>query len=281
MIIEMTDKEYFEVKAINSSMLKTLYFESAKHLDFNKESKSLSTGKLFHRYLLEPELFKKTTVLQPEFFPISKEMKEKYSENMENYSRTKEFRDKKQAFDDSIGDRTLVSKSELETLENMKNSILESKELYNLFLTGGKAEVVINQEIDIKGKKYSCKVKLDYLIIGNIVYIIDVKSTKSASYNNFKRDIIKYGYDIQAAFYHDIIRKYLISIPEAIDINRIEFIWLAIETSAPYGFAWYECSQQTFDYGRDKYMSVIEEARRVIETGEKAGYRASYEVVPI
>jgi len=279
MIINMSEKNYraMDRTHIYSSLLKTIYSQSAKHLDKEREENDAFTfGTLAHMYILEPEKFKETTILQPEFNPISKEMKEKYKDGDANYNRTKECREQKEAFEASVGDKTVVSPSDMEKLEKMLTSIKNGNyDLYEEFLTGGKAEyTIVNDFHEHNGKKFPVKVRIDYFIFRDTITIVDVKTTQNASEQSFRYDIRKYGYDIQAAFYMDVVK-------QKFPGHSVRFLWVAIEKLPPYAFGWYECSQETYKYGYDKYSSVMEEALNVLNGGVKKGYKAAYDIVAI
>ena len=54
------------------------------------------------------------------------------------------------------------------------------------------------------------------------------------------------------------------------------------EEGNPYGdTAWYRCSAETYEYGREKYTSVMDQALQVLRGGEKRGYKAAYEIVSL
>ena len=124
------------------------------------------------------------------------------------------------------------------------------------------------------GNNYPVKARIDYFINRDIITIVDLKTTQSASLKSFKSDIIKYGYDIQAAFYIDVVRN---KFPG----KAVDFLWIAVEKVPPYGFGWYRCSKETYDYGKAKYSPLMEEALNIVRGGEKKGYKAAYDIVSI
>lgn len=273
-----------------STMLKTLYSQSAKHLDIRKDSSSFNFGRLSHMNVLEPERFEEETIEQPVFAPLSKEMKLKYAVTMVNgivsevhtdYGRTKECREQKELFEKESDGLLVVSKSDAERLKEMKAVLIsENKPFYKSYIVDGESEAtIVRNNFQCGDMSAPAKVRLDKLIIDDtfkLITIVDYKTTQNASPHAFKYEVKKYGYEIQAAFYIDIV----MDNPLYKDY-KIDFIWLAQESLPPYNFGYYRCSEDTYLDGKHKYQSVFKTAVDILNGAKKEGYKASKEIVSI
>lgn len=273
----MSEKAYraLDTTHIYASMLKTLSSQSAKHLGIRKESEAMSFGTAVHMYLLEPSKFKTTYIERPEFKPLSDKMKEKYGDVLTHYSKTTEYKEQATAFEATVGARTVISITDMERLRNIKRSLKatpKGKALYERFIVAGDSELsVVEGTMPFGDKSAPAKARLDNMVIeGDTGYIVDVKSCQSAKRGPFKYDSKKWGYDIQGAFYHD-----LVSYKWRNMLTHIRFLFCAVETSPPYNVGWYEMGSEMYEEGKRKYGAVIGEAIDVINGGEKKGYSSA------
>ena len=88
---------------------------------------------------------------------------------------------------------------------------------------------------------------------GNTV-IADVKTTTDASPNEFPREVAKWGYDQQAAFYLDLM-------------GATFFMFLAVEKEAPYAVGIYNLDSDSIDIGRRKNERNLALLQACIESG--------------
>lgn len=100
--------------------------------------------------------------------------------------------------------------------------------------------------------------------------ILDVKSTRDASITGFSRDIGKYGYDVQAAFYIDGIK--------AVTGLELPFYFVPIEKDGPHEVAMYRASDDMVATGRKKYRAALELLQWCREKGEYPGYQPFGEI---
>jgi len=273
----MSEKQYraLDETHIYASMIKTLSSQSAKHLGIRKESSSMSFGTAVHMYLLEPEKFRKEYIGRPEFLPLSDENKKKYADSLTHYSKTKEFKEQAAKFEDAVGARNVISIADMERLRNMKRSLKatpKAKALFERFIVAGHSELsIVEGAMPYEGVSAPSKARLDNFVVeGDIGYIVDVKSCQSAKRHSFKYDSKKWGYDIQGAFYHDLVSYKYRNI-----LKEIRFLFCAVETAPPYNVGWYEMSCEMYNEGKAKIGAVIGEAIGVINGAEKKGYSSS------
>jgi hypothetical protein len=111
-----------------------------------------------------------------------------------------------------------------------------------------------------------CKGRIDRFsrLWGNSV-IADLKTTENASEDAWKREVVKYQYHTQAAFYMDGLQT--ISPAEA-----RKFLWLALEKKPPYALAIYEPDAATIGKGRSMYRNYLRQYLKANTSGEWPGY---------
>ena len=90
--------------------------------------------------------------------------------------------------------------------------------------------------------------------------VADLKTTEDASQEGFARSIAKYGYDMQHPFYLDTLNLALQQQDEAtVDhpASAKQFVFIAVEKSAPYAVAVYVLDSESVDVGRTKYEAAL------------------------
>lgn len=85
----------------------------------------------------------------------------------------------------------------------------------------------------------------DYQVLG------DIKSTVSAAPEDFSRDVLKWGYQIQDAFYRDGWAK------EA-GWEPTTFVFIVVEKTRPYLAATYDLNPSRLEDGREKYRRLLD-----------------------
>ena len=111
-------------------------------------------------------------------------------------------------------------------------------------MSGGLAEVscILEGFRDI-----NVRIRPDYLCDKHIV---DLKTCVDARSDAFSRSIMTFGYAIQASWYCDIA--------QALDGQKRDFYWVAVEKEAPFAVAVYKASDAMLEYGRAQYLKAIE-----------------------
>jgi hypothetical protein len=303
-MINISERQYRDMDKthIYSSMLKTIYSESARHLNKREENESFDFGSIAHMFILEKDRFKKEYIRLPElpkFSPISDKTKKDYGPGGKgkDYTRTNEWKEQRNNFVKQEGfeidpetneithsSKKICTESDMETLLSMKESATKDfPSLFKKYLTGGKAEYnIILNHFRMKlanGKELviPAKCRLDYVVeFEEHVVVVDVKTCKSANPKSFKYDIIKYGYDIQEAWYTDLAEDHF---------NKpVYFLFFAMEKQYPYNCAFYDTRNEGksgYTYGREKIESVIEEAVEVLKGASRRGYVKQDTIVSI
>ena len=128
--------------------------------------------------------------------------------------------------------------NQIETLASNVHACLGDSGIF----TGGMAELSGFTEL------LGCNVRIrpDYL---KDDIIVDLKTSHDSRIESFQRSIFTYGYDLQAAFYLDCAAQ--------IDGKQRRFLWVAVESEAPYGVCVYEPDEAVLERGRKLYRQAI------------------------
>lgn len=216
-----------------------------------KETAALFFGNAFHSFLLEPVKFHDKFVVNP--FPDR---------------RTKAY--KQFADECRANNKLILSSEELNTLQGMKNAVIEHPTLPDLLnleiFTATTMDGIQHKDYNLTGdfqvehpvhffyRGIKCKAFYDYVNFGRNI-IIDLKTCSNASDDDIiSKDMINYEYYIQEAFYK---LAYLLSIKK----NVVpEFYFVMIEKEPPYGISirslgkdWEEIAINVINRTIDKY----------------------------
>jgi len=97
--------------------------------------------------------------------------------------------------------------------------------------------------------------------------ILDLKTTDDASPQGFQKKAFNLGYDIQAAFYSDLVARVM-----GCPAESVEFMFLAIERKRPHCIGLYRASEQMITMGREKYLEGLSTLAWARSTDTFAGY---------
>lgn len=210
-------------------------------------TKSMIIGSAFHSLLLEPEVFYEQCAVFTKPYP------DKTMSNKAN----------KEAFEElKMGNfaETILMKDDYNTILNMAEEVNKVKGARDLLKLKGEVEESIYLEVD----KIKIKIRPDKYCKDGI--LIDVKTTKNAHPDAFRRDCLTYHYDLQLAFYADMLEK--VTGTEFKDV----FI-IAVENNYPYACQVYNCSEIGFiDIGRTRYQKAMEIYKECLKSNKFPGY---------
>lgn len=180
--VKDTNAEYHSVKSLSSSALKTIYKTSVKHwLSVKvKPSKAMDFGTAVHTALLEPLKFKDDVAVKPDNIDRrTKAGKEAYAEFVE----------------DAKG-KAIIDNDQNNLIHEIID-VVQSKSYIDYYLHG-------QTELSHYGKfmDLDCRCRPDVINTGKN-FITDIKTCQSTHPADFTRDVEKWRYDLQAAFYSD------------------------------------------------------------------------------
>lgn len=140
-------------------------------------------------------------------------------------------------------DKIIIKPEQLESLELILESV-KSHEAAAKLLEGGQSELSIFWRDE--ETQFPCKARAD--LIHNNGVVVDVKTTRDASEQEFQRQAYKLKYHLQAAWYIDGISQYE---------KVTSFTFVCVETEPPYGVAVYTYDDEAIEYGRNQYREYL------------------------
>jgi len=225
----MSNEEYHgKTKYESSSTVRKALVSPKKYLyDKTAETvptKAMEEGTAVHTYFLENNLFKNRYCFKPKAFN----------------GRTKEG---KQWMEEHSHLNVLAAEWE-ENLIHMNHSFLSSpaKMIYDL---DGLTELSYFSE-DLGGIRAKCRP--DWISSDSGV-VVDLKTTQDASPKGFQKSIANFGYHIQAAFYLRTL--------QSLGLDSYDFIFIAIEKTAPFCVGVYRASTEMLEEGNKKVDEAI------------------------
>lgn len=227
-IIEgLESDDYHAAPGTSKTGLDQLDRSPAHYLEYitngNKETPARRFGRIFHRFILEPDLCRLAVWDGPA--RNTKAGKEAWSEFLEKYA-----------------GHEIVNAEENSALEGMRASVYAHPAARDLLDIPGRCEL---SRWNYEPNTYElCKVRPDKLL--DIGRAFDLKSCEDASPSGFARSCAKYRYHVQAAFYPDIA-----------GIDQ-DFPFVAVEKSPPYAVAVYRLNKSDVDLGRYLYLKALE-----------------------
>ena len=217
---------YFERPEINCSSLKLILQAPALYQHQKTtprtETKAMKVGSAVHCLTLEPSVFVDAYAVAPAVDKRTKEGKQVWAELEET-------------------GKTILSIDEFELVQGVSEAV-QNHPTASKLLSEGIAEHEIYTSID----GVPAKAKLDWYRNG---FVIDLKTTEDASPSGFRTAVAKYKYAIQAAWYLDCCA--------AAGMNATEFIFIAVEKSAPYLIGIYVLSEADIERGRADYQKAL------------------------
>lgn len=185
-------------------------------------SRSMHLGSAIHAAILEPELFKSEYLLLKE---VKDRRVSAYKEAAKNFPPER-----------------ILTAPEVDLVSCMQESVMmHDKAQYWLNKTG-------NSEISLFTKcpetGISVRVRFDRLTDDG--YAIDIKSTKSASQEDFGKDIYSYRYHVQDAIYSDAFEWFT-------GRPLKGFVFIAVENDMPHVTMVYQLDEISRSIGRSEY----------------------------
>lgn len=236
-IKKLTDAEYFALPHINCSSLKKIAKSPATYKYSltapKEESKAFLIGSALHCLVLEPHLFYEQYIKDP---GINK--------------RTNAGKAEYEAL--KASGKIILSVDDWEQVLGMTDSVMNNLTAAKLLSSGSPEQTVLTE---IEGVPAKCKI--DWLRSPQI--IVDLKTTDDASEEGFARNIAKFGYDMQAAWY--------------LDCTGLDyFIFIVVEKSPPYLTNIFQMGQQSINVGRTKYLKALAQYKQCLESDYWPGY---------
>lgn len=224
---DLAAAEYHASPALGSSTVRALLSTTPKHalhkLQHAEQSEAMALGTAVHCSVLTPQLYSAEIAIAPECDRRTKDGKDTYAK-----------------FLDSVGNRTVVTLKQQQTVDKVWGAINSCHTAKALLDRCQQRELSLFH-LD----NCATKARLDAYSRG---IVLDIKTTRDASRGGFERSISQYGYGIQAAHYRRVI--------EGVGLAFTDFIFIVVETEPPYGVAVYAMEDEVMDL----YEPQVEQA---------------------
>lgn len=244
-VTDLPASVYHAVDALSSTRLQILNTGTNRHLSHKlsnpDDNEDFVVGRAFHAAVLQPEVY------AAEFVAMPDGLKRTTKEGKAEYERLI-----------ATGKQVLTA-SQAKQIEGMRQECMQHDGAAHFLRDlGGTAEVSAFVEFDghtARGVK--AKARFDRVVdLDGEVAIIDVKSSRSASREDFERSIWSYGYGTQCAGYLRAARQFW---------NVQHFVFVVVEKEPPHVTAVYRMSDSVikeFDHKLDllidRYQNYID-----------------------
>jgi hypothetical protein len=203
------------------------------------ESKAMDLGRIAHAAILEPH------ILDGHCIRIPREVL-----NADGHKKGKAWTEWRDAYADNL----ILSDGEYDQVRGMFDAVYANPYATRYLRAAGKSEATILWESD----GFELRSRLDRLL--DEAFVVDVKTTQDASPLGFEKSIAKYGYAQQAAFYLDAAKFE--------DGKDRVFVFVAVETFAPYRVGVHQIGKASVETGRGIYKNCLTEIRKRRESGK-------------
>ena len=247
MIIDnMPEADYRAADGLNQSALKLLGEEGGPakfRYGDRAETKALRFGTLIH-----------TAVLQPHM------LEENYAVTTLERAGTKLWAEAEAA----AAGRILVKQPEYDEARWIADAVRQNRVVRSILEPGPQLKVEQSAFWTDPETEILCKARADG---ANSEYnvLIDLKSTEDASYEQFRRTTLRYGYHIQAAYYAD-------GYSLAGGFKPDSFVVIAAEKKPPYLTAAYEFRPSDLESAREEIRRLFGIYQRCVLNDDWPGY---------
>jgi hypothetical protein len=203
----------------------------ARYLDPDRvapePSPQMRLGTALHTHVLELSRWDQEIVVAPPINRLTKAGKEEWA-----------------AFMAASAGRTVITADDAAQVMAMGRAVLGHPAAAMLLGLPGKAETT-HMWADA-GTGLECKCRPDWLTDDGSI-VVDLKTTKDASPRGFKQSVANYRYHVQAAWY-------LHGLEQATGRRPDQFIFICVESTAPYAVAVYAADAEMIERGHDQAM---------------------------
>jgi hypothetical protein len=232
-----TNEEYHSNKRhLSSSAVKTIAARSVYHLLHStpyKETEDMFLGTAVHARFLEPSQYMNNYLVMEQMNRTYKAGKDLYAEYQKS-------------------GKLLLKAEHGQVISGLEKSV-ESSDIVRMYLQG---EVELSHYSEFMGVKV--KVRPD---VKNPKFLADIKTCQDASPRAFKRDVYKYLWHVQAAFYCEVL-----------GYTMDQFKLVAMQKTYPYDVLVYTLSEQMQEEGHELMVKGVTEWKHYLDTGEAKGY---------
>jgi len=157
---------------------------------------------------------------------------------------------------DNAGSKIVLGFDDWNVVRAMTAAVIEHPAVLPIINLPSLRETVVTWSEPVRGEgtePVSCKARIDWIVKLNETFVVDIKSCRDASANEFARSISRYRYHVQAASY---LRALQAAAPQT---GTRRFLWVCVENTAPYGVAVYEPGDGLLEQGAVEYQNFVQQ----------------------
>lgn len=249
--------DYLGWDAVSQSTLKD-YRKSALHARWEAthpaDSQELIRGHAAHIAILEPDRFAAEFAVAPKIDRRTAAGKAAWA-----------------AFEGENEGKIILTEQEHELCQAWRMACLEHPIAKGIMDAKGPTELsVVWQDPDVG---VLCKGRMDRVVtFAGWTMIVDLKTTGvSPSHQTWPREIHKWGYHVQAAFYVDGL--------DAHAKRNRQFAWITVEKNPPHDVVVFTAEEGLIEQGRREYKRLLARHKKALETNVYPGYSHKLETV--
>jgi hypothetical protein len=258
--VNLSNEEYHSDRDfVSSSQLKSIITESPAYFKERfdgkprPKSEAMAIGTLVHHAVLEGEDFIKRYVVMPKF--------DGHANSLIHKAAKKEWLD-------AHKNKVIVTEDEIEIIQGTYESIFKHTDACYLLKDSEfeRSGYYVDPTTGIR-----CRIRYDAYNYAERV-LIDLKTVRSCKREGFAFSIRDYRYDLSMAMYGDGIGQIDGKAPT-------DFVFIAVEKTAPFHCAVYALDQRSLNIGFNDYQNSLSLLRQSIETNHWPSYQEEIEEI--
>lgn len=240
--------DYHAVPALSSTFMKAMMARSPLHarhqMEHSESNDAMNMGTAVHTAILTPDMYEAEVAVAPKCDRRTTQGKA-------------EFR----AFEVLNGHKLILDAGQGEAVDGMVQAVRASNACRTMLDMATQRELSIFAEDPETGTQLKARLDGYDPTTG---WVIDLKTTRDASYPSFKSALWNLGYGLQASFYRRVAR--------IAGLNVTGFAFLCVENSAPHGVAVYAMDDSDMDYFEADMRRLIADYKVCRSTNTWPGY---------
>ena len=288
-LLEMPAADYHATKALGHSALLKLLRSPAHYQEYvttpHEATAAMSFGTALHAAVLEPDAFVaeyaifNETLLEGSLqsaddykaaaealgIKVSKMKKDEIKEAIKAADTESKFKFREDVTAELYQGKIILTPEQMDAIQTITGNISKHFRAAKHLSRGVAERSAFWQDAETG---VLCKCRPDWLVedeSGQIVAILDVKTTKDSSIGGFSKSIANFGYDVQAAYYTDGLKSVI--------GKELPFLFLAVESDAPHNVALYRADPEMMEVGRKKCRAGLMLMKWCQESGQWPGYQ--------
>lgn len=185
--------------------------------------------------------------------------------------KTKDGREQWAAFQAASADKTVITADDAEQVMAMGRAIMRHPAAAMLLGLQGKAETT-HMWTDAT-TELECKCRPDWFTDDGSI-VVDLKTTKDASPRGFRQSVANFAYHKQAAWY-------LHGLEQSTGKRPDQFIFICVESSAPYACAVYAADAEMIERGHEQAMRDLGKLAACRATDSWPSYSDQIEMISL